>query len=672
MSPMVKTKSIILPLFLVLSSVLTGGAAGLIAYSFWDLPEVRSLEEYRPSITSKVYSDDNRLLAEFYVENRTPVALAGVPGTFLQALIATEDSRFYKHPGIDARGIARAMYRNLRAGEIREGGSTLTQQLSKVLFLTPEKSYMRKLKEMALALRIEQRYTKNEILTLYCNQIYFGSGAYGVESAARIYFGKSAKELDLAECALLAGLPRSPKYYSPFREPGHAAGRRAYVLNRMALLGFISREQAEEAKKAPLPVQQPVAAGGPAPYFIEYIRQRVEERFGSSILYSGGLAIYTSINVELQNYAEQAVKSGLARIEARRGKKKDASLPPLQAALIAIEPASGRIQAMVGGRDFNESQFNRSWQALRQPGSVFKPFIYAAALERGFGATDMLDDSPLTVALDRTKSWKPENFTKTYQGPVTMRRALAWSLNVPTVRLFQKIGIDETIRFSRRLGIRSPLAAVPSLALGSSDLTLLELTSAYSVFAGHGVRVEPASILLITDSTGRTLYMNDSVPEQAMRPEIAYLATNLLRGVIEHGTGRKARELGRPSAGKTGTTNDYRDAWFIGYTPGLAAGVWVGYDDQRSIGPRETGARAALPLWLDFMKKACANRDPEDFTAPGGVIFRQIDPRSGLLSTEQCDHSFSEAFLPGTEPRRYCAEAAPVEEGSPPQDEAPQ
>jgi penicillin-binding protein 1A len=671
MPPMVKVRSLLFPLFLVLTAVLVGGSAGLIVYSFWDLPEVRSLEEYKPSITSKVYSDDNRLLAEFYVENRTPVTLTDVPETFLQALIATEDSRFYKHPGIDIRGIARALYRNIRAGTIREGGSTLTQQLAKVLFLTPEKSYVRKLKELALALRIEQRYTKREILTLYCNQIYFGSGAYGVESAARIYFGKPSKELTLAECALLAGLPRSPKYYSPFREPEHAGGRRAYVLNRMASLGFITRQQADEAKKASLPVQQKVVAGGPAPYFVEYIRQRVEERFGSGILYSGGLNIYTNINDELQRYAEQAVKTGLARVEARRGKK-GASLPPLQAALIAIEPASGRIRALVGGRDFSESQFNRAWQAFRQPGSAFKPIIYAAALERGFGAADLLDDSPLTVPIDRTRNWKPENFTKTYQGPVTVRKALAWSLNVPTVRLFQKIGIDETIRFSRKLGIKSPLAPVPSLALGSADLTLLELTSAYTVFAAHGVRVEPGSILMVTDSTGRTLYVNDSVPEQVLKPETAYLVTNLLRGVIERGTGWKARELGRPAAGKTGTTNDYHDAWFIGYTPGLAAGVWVGYDDHRSIGPKETGSRAALPIWLEFMKKACADREPEEFIAPAGIIFRQIDPMTGLLSTDQCRSSIREAFLPGTEPRQYCAEAtAPVEEPLL-QDEAPQ
>jgi penicillin-binding protein 1A len=671
MSPMVKIKSLLFPLLLVLIAALIGGSVGLIIYSFWDLPEVRSLEEYKPSITSKVYSDNNRLLAEFYVENRTPVTLADVPETFLQALIATEDSRFYKHPGIDIRGVARALSRNIRAGTIQEGGSTLTQQLAKVLFLTPEKSYVRKLKEMALALRIEQRYTKREILSLYCNQIYFGSGAYGVESAARIYFAKPAKELTLAECALLAGLPRSPKYYSPFREPGHAQGRRAYVLNRMVALGFIDRQQAEEAKKAPLPVQQPVVAGGPAPYFVEYIRQRVEERFGSGILYSGGLNIYTSINEELQRYAEQAVKTGLAKIEARRGKK-SASLPPLQAALIAIEPASGRIRAMVGGRDFSESQFNRAWQAFRQPGSAFKPIIYAAALERGFGAADLLDDSPLTVPVDRTRTWRPENFTKTYQGPVTVRKALAWSLNAPTVRLFQKIGIDETIRFAKKLGIKTPLTPVPSLALGSADLTLLELTSAYAVFAGHGVRSEPGSILMVTDSTGRGLYVSDSVPEQVITPEIAYLVTNLLRGVIERGTGWKARELGRPAAGKTGTTNDYHDAWFIGYTPGLVAGVWVGYDDHRSIGPKETGSRAALPIWLEFMKKACSDREPEEFVVPAGVIFRQVDPRTGLLSTEQCRNSIREAFLPGTEPRQYCAEAAATVEEPQFQDEAPQ
>jgi len=496
-----------------------------------------------------------------------------VPPLLINALIATEDTRFYSHHGIDPRGIVRAFMRNIRAHKVLEGGSTLTQQLAKVLFLTPERSYTRKLKEMALALRIEQRYTKQEILSLYLNQIYFGSGAYGVESAAQVYFGKSVKELGLSECALLAGLPRSPKYYSPFKTPENARGRRAYVLNRMVAMGIITEAQANDTKKAPLPSQPIVKVGGPAPYFVEYIRQKVEERFGASILYSGGLNIYTSINVDLQKNAEQAVKEGLAKIEARH--RKTGASSPLQAALIATEPSTGHILAMVGGRDFSESQFNRVWQALRQPGSAFKPIIFAAALERGFGATDILDDAPLTIKMDRKKNWSPENFTHTYQGFVTLRKALAQSLNIPTVKLLEKIGVDEAIQYAKRFGIRSPLTHYLSLALGSSDVTLFELTSAYAVFANHGMRLGPVSILMITDSSGRVLYTNDALPTQVIKPETAYLITNLLRGAIEQGTGWKARELGRPAAGKTGTTNDYRDSWFMGYTPNLLAGVWV-------------------------------------------------------------------------------------------------
>ena len=665
-----KGKSLLLYLFLTLTAVLIGGAAGFLAFSVWDLPEVRTLEEYKPSITSRVYSDDNKLLAEFFLENRTPVSLADVPPLLINALIATEDTRFYSHHGIDPRGIVRAFIRNIRAHKVLEGGSTLTQQLAKVLFLTPERSYTRKLKEMALALRIEQRYTKQEILSLYLNQIYFGSGAYGVESAAQVYFGKSVKELGLAECALLAGLPRSPKYYSPFKAPENARGRRAYVLNRMVSMGNITEAQANEAKRAPLPSQPIIKVGGPAPYFVEYIRQKVEERFGASILYSGGLNIYTSINVDLQKYAEQAVKEGLAKIEARH--RKTGASPPLQAALIATEPSSGHILAMVGGRDFSESQFNRVWQALRQPGSAFKPVIFAAALERGFGSTDILDDAPLTIKVDRKKNWSPENFTHTYQGFVTLRKALAQSLNVPTVKLLEKIGVDEAIQYARRFGIRSPLTHYLSLALGSSDVTLFELTSAYAVFANHGTRLGPVSILMITDSSGRVLYTNDALPLQVMKPETAYLITNLLRGAIEQGTGWKARELGRPAAGKTGTTNDYRDAWFMGYTPNLLAGVWVGYDDHRSIGPKETGARAALPIWLAFMKKAHGDREAEDFFVPEGIIFKQVDPNTGLLSTDNCPSSIREAFLPGTEPRKYCDETAASFKESRIQDEAPQ
>jgi penicillin-binding protein 1A len=667
---MMKGKSLLLHLFLTLTAVLIGGATGFLMFSIWDLPEVRTLEEYKPSITSRVYSDNNKLLAEFFVENRTPVSLTDVPAMLINALIATEDTRFYTHHGLDPRGIARAFTRNIRARKVLEGGSTLTQQLAKVLFLTPERSYTRKLKEMTLALRIEQRYTKQEILSLYLNQIYFGSGAYGVESAAQIYFGKSVKELDMAECALLAGLPRSPKYYSPFKAPENARGRRAYVLNRMVATGVITRAQADDAKREPLPSQPTVKVGGPAPYFVEYIRQKVEERFGASILYSGGLNIYTSINDDLQKYAEQAVKEGLEKIEARH--RNTGASPPLQAALIATEPLTGHILAMVGGRDFSESQFNRAWQALRQPGSAFKPVIFAAALERGFGATDILDDSPLTIKVDRKKNWTPENFTHTYQGLVTLRKALAQSLNVPTVKLLEKIGVDETIQYARKFGIRSPLTHYLSLALGSSDVTLFELTSAYAVFANHGTKLGPISILMITDSSGRILYTNDALPVQVMKPETAYLITNLLRGVIERGTGWKARELGRPAAGKTGTTNDYRDAWFMGYTPNLVAGVWVGYDDHRSIGPKETGARAALPIWLAFMKKAHAEREAEDFSVPEGIIFKQVDPKTGLLSTDTCPSSIREAFLPGTEPRKYCDETAAPFEESQIQDEAPQ
>ncbi|MGC1454071.1 MAG: PBP1A family penicillin-binding protein [Nitrospirota bacterium] len=664
---MQKSRSLLI-VFLMLFAALIGGGAGYIIFSLWDLPQINLLEQYKPSITSRVYSDNNKLLAEFYLENRTPVVFSDVPDMLVKALIATEDTRFYSHHGLDLRGIARAMYRNIRARKVIEGGSTLTQQLAKVLFLNPERSYSRKLKEMTLALRIEQRYTKQEILTLYLNQIYFGSGAYGVEAAARIYFGKNAKDLNIAECALLAGLPRTPKYYSPFKSPQSALERRAYVLNRMVASGVISTAQAEEAKKVPLPLQTTVKTGGSAPYFVEYVRQKVEERFGSSILYSGGLNIYTSINDELQNYAEQAVASGILNIESRhrtRGRS------PLQAALLAVEPASGRILAMVGGRDFGHSQFNRSWQALRQPGSAFKPVIYAAALDRGFGSSDMLDDSPLTIKLDRNKNWSPANFSRTYQGRVTLRKALIQSLNVPTIRLLEKVGIDETIRYARKLGIKSTLNPYLSLALGSSDVTLAELTAVYSVFADHGIRMGPISILTITDSTGRVIYLNDALPTQVIRPEIAYLTTDLLKGVIEQGTGWKARELGRPAAGKTGTTNDYRDAWFIGYTPSLVAGVWVGYDDQRSIGLRETGARAALPIWLEFMKKAHADRSPEDFIAPEGILFKQIDPRTGLLSTGACKQSVQGAFLPGTEPRQYCNETGVVTDDLLIHDEAP-
>ena len=666
---MYRVKTLLLYLILTLTAICMGGGFGFMIFSVWDLPEVKTLEEYRPNITSRVYSDSNRLLAEFFLENRTPVALDDVPDMMIKALIATEDTRFYQHFGIDLRGIIRAIFRNIRARKVMEGGSTLTQQLAKVLFLTPERSYTRKLKEMALALRIEQRYTKREILSLYLNQIYFGSGAYGIEAAAQIYYGKPARDLNLAECALLAGLPRSPRHYSPFKSPTSALGRRAYVLNRMVTMGYISTAQAEEAKKALLPFQAASKTVGRAPYFVEYVRQKVEERFGSSILYSGGLNIYTSLDDDLQSYAEQAIQSGLSNIEIRH--RKLGPTRQLQSALLAIEPTTGKIRAMVGGRDFSQSQFNRALQALRQPGSAFKPIIYTAALEHGYGASDILDDAPLTITMNHNKDWSPENFTHTYQGPVTLRRVLEQSLNVPTVRLVDKIGTDEIIRYARKLGIRSPLTHYLPLALGSSDVTLAELTSAFTVFDNHGVKLGPVSILSITDSSGRVLYTNDAIPEQVIKPETAYLITYLLKGVIEHGTGWKARELERSAAGKTGTTNDFRDAWFVGFTPGLVAGVWVGYDDQASIGPKETGARAALPIWLEFMKKAHSEHSAEEFSVPDGIIFKQVDPKNGLLSTERCRNSIREAYLPGSEPRQFCDESEGSSVDTAIQDEAP-
>ncbi len=655
-------------LALALAAALFGGAAGYAVFYFGDLPQVEQLEEYRPSVTSRMYAADGTELARFYIENRSPVPLAEVPQEMINALIAAEDAHFYSHHGIDFRGMARAMLRNIRAGKVLEGGSTLTQQLAKVLFLTPERSYTRKLKEMALALRIEQHYTKREILSFYLNQIYFGSGAYGIEAASRIYFGKSVKQLDLAECALLAGLPRSPRYYSPFKSLVGAKRRRSYVLNRMVADGFISSAAAAAAKQEPLPTTPPPAQAEKAPYFVEYVRQRVEDRFGSGILYSGGLRITTSLDPRLQTYAEEAIASGLERIEKRTRHKHAA---PLQAALIAIEPSSGLIRAMVGGRDFASSQFNRACQAMRQPGSAFKPIIYADALAHGIGASELFDDSPLVVKTDHDTVWRPMNFTRTYLGPVTMRQALEQSLNIPTVRLLERIGIDSVITFARRIGITSPLSPYLSLALGSSVVSLSELTSAYAVFADHGLKLGPASIITVADRNGVVVYRDDAIPQVVMKPETAYLITYLLEGAIERGTGWEARSLGRPAAGKTGTTNDYHDAWFIGYTPNLVTGVWVGYDDSTSIGPRQTGARAALPIWLDFAKKALAGTTPKDFSVPQGVIFRDIDRRTGLLASETCGPAIREAYLPGTEPRTYCQGSSPQLEEPEEPDEAP-
>ena len=601
-------------------AVVAGSIAGLLSAYLRDLPEVSTLEQYRPSALTTVYADTGEPIGEFYQERRVVLPLQRIPRILKQAVLAAEDARFYEHEGVDFQGILRALWSDLRARRIVEGGSTITQQLTRQLFLSPEKSLRRKVKEAVLSVEIESRYAKDEILGFYLNQVYFGSGAYGVEAAARTYFGKGVEELNLAEASLLAGLPKAPSQFSPFLNPERARERQRYVLGRMLSLRMITREQSAEAAAAPLPLVRP-APMALAAHFVEGIRQELQDKVGSQKLYRGGLKVYTTLDASLQRAAQEALEKGLRELErkqARYRQRMKPFAPPVEGALVAIDPKTGYIRALVGGRDFRQSQFNRATQALRQPGSAFKPFIYAAALSSGYSPNDMLLDAPVTyVSAPGAPPWRPENFDGKFLGPVPIYQALAESRNVPTVRLLEKVGPNKVIDLARRMGIHSPLQPYLSLALGSSDLTLMEITAAFAAFADEGIWIKPVSWVKITDSAGKILEESRTEVRDAIPAELAQEMTKLLQGVVEHGTGQFAKALGRPAFGKTGTTNDFDDAWFIGYSAGLVAGVWVGYDDHRSLGNRETGAVAAGPIWLDFMKEAVRkSRPPSDGALP--------------------------------------------------------
>jgi 1A family penicillin-binding protein len=599
--------------------ILAVTGVAMAAYVFWptDLPPAKALEEYTPSVGSRVFADDDEFLTEFQAEKRIFVPLQQIPPALRNAIIAVEDSRFYSHFGVDVRGIVRAAYANFRHGRVVEGGSTITQQLAKVLFLTPDRSFSRKVKEALLALELEKRYSKDRLLELYLNQIYMGHGAYGVEAAARMYFGKSVQDLTLPEAAMLAALPRSPGNYSPFERPELAQRRRAIVVGRLLEQGYISETEAKTANRAPLGLVPSERRRGSGQYFLEYLQQSLEAKYGSDVLYKSGLAIYTTLDTGLQRAAEQALRDGIQALVARqraraaRGSGHAAPGAP-EGAVVVIEAATGYVKALIGGADFARTEFNRALHAHRQPGSAFKPFVYLAALEAGRLPTEILDDSPIRY-VTAGKVWTPENYDGKFRGPVTIQQALEESINVPTIRLLEQLGVNPVIEAARRAGIQSPLPRDLTLALGSGDVTLLELTAAYGTFANQGVYMEPLMVRYVTDAQGRLVEENIPQGREAISPAIALGLTQMLRGVVERGTAVTARVLERPLAGKTGTTNDFSNAWFVGYTPSLVAGVWVGHDRPRSLGPEETGARAALPIWVTLMRQALRDRPVEDF-----------------------------------------------------------
>lgn len=579
---------------LVILSTLIGVLGGFLYWTISDLPNIKLLEEYTPLETSRVYSSDGKVIAELYLERRTFIPCYQIPDHVKKAFVSVEDIRFYYHPGVDFIGISRALWHDIKAGGIVEGGSTITQQLARMLYLKPDKSIKRKIKEAALSIKIEQRYTKDEILGMYLNQAYFGTRAYGIEAASHAYFGKSAKDLNIAEAALLASMPKAPSVYSPFKNPEKAKERRSTVLKQMLNNKCITEAQYKEANGVPLP-QTPHFRKYDAPYFIEIQRQHFEAKYGNE-LYTSGYKIYTTLDSRMQKIAEEAVKNGISSVEKR-------VKPGIEAALIAIDLRTGHIKAMVGGSDFWKNQFNRATQALRQPGSAFKPFVYIAAIENGMTSEERINDSPISFAGAKPgQRWSPRNYDGRYYGSVSLKTALAKSLNCATIRLAVNVGIDNIIEMARRLGIRSALQPYLPIAIGASDVTLIDMVFAYSTFAS-GYRPKPLLYEKIFNRDGIVIEETEPVLEELLSEEDVEEMKILLKAVVEEGTATKAKELKRTLYGKTGTTNDYTDAWFIGFDERLVVGVWVGRDDHTPIGPKETGAKAALPIWIEFMKK---------------------------------------------------------------------
>ncbi len=611
------TGSVLIVLILGLLLILLVGSSILYYVMLRDLPSIAALKEYRPSITTRVYADNNELIDEFYLENRKLVKFSDLPPIVIQAVLSAEDSRFFEHRGFDMQSISRAFFRNLKAGRIVQGGSTITQQVAKTLYLSPEKSYSRKIKEAVLAYKIDRSLSKEEILNLYLNHIYLGHGAYGIEAAAEVYFGKKTRDLNLSEASLLAGLPKAPSSYDPYTNYEGARQRQAYVLSRMVEDGYISEAEKNRVLQTPLLLRSIRPNDRVAAYFIENIRRYIQGKYGSDVLYKEGLEVYTTLDIRIQQAARDAVERGLQELETRQGYAPHS----VQGALLCMDARTGAIRAMVGGRDFSKSEFNRTTQSRRQPGSAFKPIIYTAAFDRGMTPATYIDDSPISFTDNAGQVWAPKNFDGEFLGPISLHRALVQSRNIVTIKLLQEIGVDYAIAYAANMGISSPLVRNLSLALGSSAVTVQELVRAYGVLANGGRLVEPFMIKKIVDRSGNVFEEHPVKAEQVIDPRIAFLTTQVLQDVVESGTGQRVKNIGRPVAAKTGTTNDMRDAWFVGYTPSLVTGVWVGFDQQRTLGSHEVGGRAAAPIWLYCMEKALAGVPMENFPVPEGIVF---------------------------------------------------
>lgn len=739
----------------VLAALLGTASGVLFAYSD-DLPGISALDGYEPETITRVLGRDGGVVGDFAVERRVLLRYDEIPSQLRQAVLAAEDSGFFDHFGLSPSGFVRAVVTNLIAMRKAGGASTLTQQLARKLFLTDEKTWERKVKEALLAVQIEKRYTKQEIFTLYCNQMYFGHGAYGVEAAAQLYFGKSVKDLGLEEAALIAGILQGNVRQSPYVNPEAARRRRNYTLDRMAAEGFVTANDAAVAKELPIVTRgDPSREASFAPYYLEEVRKHLEARYGAQQLYESGLTVKTPLDPRLQRIATQALDSGLRRIDKRRtgfrrtqtsiletakdlavykherwlrpmapgdivpalvdhvdaagtapghasvrigtlraeltresfrwtrrthasqvaavGDLVDVELltvdagqntatvlleqtPLLEGAVVALDNRTGYVLAMVGGYSFGRSKFNRATQALRQIGSTFKPILYTAAIDRGLTPATLIIDEPTSFDAGAGQPpYAPRNYDGQFEGPLTLRRALERSRNIPAVKVMEMLGPEQVVPYASRFGLPGALPPFLSSALGAGESTLMALTSAYTAFPNHGVRMEPVQVLSVADREGVLLEEHSPTPRDAIRADTAYVMTSLLRGVVQRGTAASAAALNWPLAGKTGTVNDYTDAWFVGFDPEVTVGVWLGYDEKKPIGNGETGTTAALPIWIDIMRAYLDGRDrsaPPDFDAPGNIVFVPVDRATGLPVDADTTQVLTEAFIAGTQPTR--------------------
>ncbi len=644
-------------------------------YLISGLPSLTKLENIDPALVTRIYSEDGELIHELFRYNRVYIPIEKIPDHTVDALLSTEDRRFYKHWGINIRRIPKVIVVNLLAFRFREGFSTITMQLARNLYFGFKKTISRKLREIITAIQIERTYSKQEILEMYLNVTYFGEGVYGIQAAAKKYFDKDASDLTIEESATLVSLLNLPAYYSPINHPDRALVRRNLVLRSMVVTGGLISAEYDSISQIPIEVKEFEPRGKIAPYFTEYIRQKLNV-IGDSLgvnVYEDGLNVYTTLNSKVQSAVDSAVTLGLPELQervlkklapAKKKLKMDDSLfaekSKVQIAFVVINHRNGHILAMVGGRDFQESKFNRAVQARRQPGSAFKPFLYTAAIDNGYTTIDKFLNQPVVVNNPDGTRWDPENYSKTFGGLTPLREGLRNSINLVAVRLILEIGPPAVVDYAHKMGISTSLRPFPTLALGSSEVIPLELVSAYGVFANKGVRVEPISITRIEDRFGNIIYQSAVRRSEILSKATAYIISNLLESVVNDGTGGRLRwkfGFAKPAAGKTGTTNDFTDAWFVGFTSALTAGVWVGLDDPKlSLGRGESGAIAALPIWAEFIKRVYSNIDlpSAPFQQPADVIRLQVCEDSGNLATNYCPRVINEVFNIKYHPTGMC------------------